>query len=129
MEHEPLGAEITTAAAGAGLVIALEIDATPEAWGEDADEEIAGEAALVLGELLGELVRERWPRAELTSRTVRVTSGASHRIADVRRADGAAGTFAEQEAREEIAAEIAAWSEDLWEAALERALGGEGAEA
>lgn len=104
------------------MQITITTDRNPEGWGSECDEITAQKAAEILAEMLADYAVEQWPEAEVEFGTTYVTSGASHRIVDVSADDNQPGTFEEQEARFEIAAHIAARSEEWWVTALEKAI-------
>ena len=95
------------------MQIEITTDRNPEGWGSECDEVIAQRAAERLAEMLADEAQREWPDAEVQFGTIYVTSGYSHQIARV-----SADSVAEQMATQEVAAQIAAWSEELWEAAL-----------
>ncbi|MFO8079676.1 MAG: hypothetical protein R6V07_05155 [Armatimonadota bacterium] len=99
--------------------IMVEIDAAPEVWAQEADEDLTDEAADELAEQLADRVRREVPGVELSmTRTVRMVAGVSHRIATVRLAEDESPTPQQQEAMRNLEKQLNTWARRLlreWE--------------
>jgi hypothetical protein len=94
--------------------IVVEIDAAPEVWVQEADGDLTEEAADELAEQLADRVRGEVPGVELAmTRTVRMVSGASHKVATVRLAEDDAPTPQQQEAMRTLETQLNAWARRL----------------
>ncbi len=99
--------------------IMVEIDAAPEVWVQEADGDLTEEAADALADQLAERVRREVPGVELSmTRTVRMGSGARHKIATVRLAEDESPTPQQQEAMRNLETQLNTWARRLlreWE--------------